>query len=78
MARIEIPMEEYNSLKQKVRELESTLGDVSKEAALYKEKLGNLKGLIIDLENETLIDRVFHWKGVVEPFKKEITDGKTD
>lgn len=69
MARIEISMEEYNSLKNKIKQLESTLVDVSKEASTYKEKLGILEGLVIDLDNEKLVDRLFSWKRIVKPFK---------
>jgi archaellum component FlaC len=69
MARIEISMEEYNSLKNKIKQLESTLVDVSKEASTYKEKLGILEGLVIDLDNEKLVDRLFSWKSIVKPFK---------
>jgi archaellum component FlaC len=69
MARIEISMEEYNSLKNKIKQLESTLVDVSKEASTYKEKLGILEGLVIDLDNEKLVDRLFGWKSIVKPFK---------
>jgi archaellum component FlaC len=69
MARIEISMEEYNGLKNKIKQLESTLVDVSKEASTYKEKLGILEGLVIDLDNEKLVDRLFSWKSIVKPFK---------
>lgn len=69
MARIEIPMTEYNGLKNKIKQLESTLVDVSKEASTYKEKLGILEGLVIDLDNEKLVDRLFNWKSIVKPFK---------
>ena len=69
MARIEISMEEYNGLKNKIKQLESTLVDVSKEASTYKEKLGILEGLVIDLESEKLFDRLFTWKSIVKPFK---------
>ena len=62
-------MEEYNSLKNKIKQLESTLVDVSKEASTYKEKLGILEGLVIDLDNEKLVDRLFSWKSIVKPFK---------
>lgn len=72
MSRIEIPMEEYNSLKNKIKELEVTIADVSKEASTYKEKLGILESLIMDLENEKLIDRIFFWNRIVEPFKNTI------
>lgn len=69
MARIEIPMTEYNSLKNKIKELESTLADVSKEASVYKEKLAILEALVMDLDDEKLVDRVFTWKNIVKPFK---------
>ena len=69
MARIEISMEEYNGLKNKIKQLESTLVDVSKEASTYKEKLGILEGLVIDLDSEKLVDRLFSWKSIVKPFK---------
>lgn len=69
MARIEISMEEYNGLKNKIKQLESTLVDVSKEASTYKEKLGILEGLVIDLESEKLVDRLFSWESIVNPFK---------
>lgn len=69
MSRIEIPMTEYNGLKNKIKQLESTLVDVSKEASTYKEKLGILEGLVIDLDNEKLVDRLFSWKSIVKPFK---------
>lgn len=69
MARIEISIEEYNGLKNKIKQLESTLADVSKEASTYKEKLGILEGLVIDLDSEKLVDRLFSWKNIVKPFK---------
>ena len=69
MSRIEIPMTEYNGLKNRIKQLESTLVDVSKEASTYKEKLGILEGLVIDLDNEKLVDRLFSWKSIVKPFK---------
>lgn len=69
MARIEIPMTEYNGLKNKIKQLESTIVDVSKEASTYKEKLGILEGLVIDLDSEKLVDRLFSWKSIVKPFK---------
>lgn len=69
MSRIEIPMTEYNGLKNKIKQLESALVDVSKEASTYKEKLGILEGLVIDLDSEKLVDRLFSWKSIIKPFK---------
>ena len=69
MSRIEIPMSEYNALKNKIKQLESTLVDVSKEASIYKEKLEKLKGFVIDLGDESLIDRILRWKSIIKPLK---------
>lgn len=70
MSRIEIPMKEYNGLKSKVKSLEQTLVDVSKETAIYKEKLSILESLVMDLENEKILSRIFSWKNIVNPFKE--------
>lgn len=70
MARIEIPMKEYNGLKSKIKSLEQTLVDVSKEASVYKEKLNILESLVMDLENENILNRIFSWKNIVNPFKE--------
>jgi len=70
MSRIEIPMEEYNGLKNKIKSLEQTLVDVSKETAIYKEKLSILESLVMDLESEKILSRIFSWKNIVNPFKE--------
>ena len=77
MARIEIPMEEYNGLKNKIKSLEQTLVDVSNETAIYKEKLSILESLVMDLEGEKVLNRIFSWKNIVNPFKEVFKkDGK--
>lgn len=75
MARIEIPIEEYNGLKNKIKSLEQTLVDVSKETAIYKEKLSILESLVMDLENEKILNRIFSWKNIVNPFKEVFKKG---
>ena len=70
MARIEIPMKEYNGLKSKIKSLEQTLVDVSKETAAYKEKLSILESLVMDLEGEGVLNRIFSWKNIISPFKE--------
>lgn len=70
MSRIEIPMKEYNGLKNKIKSLEQTLVDVSKETSVYKEKLSILESLVMDLENEKILSRIFSWKNIVNPFKE--------
>lgn len=75
MSRIEIPIEEYNGLKNKIKSLEQTLVDVSKETAIYKEKLSILESLVMDLENEKILSRIFSWKNIVNPFKEVFKKG---
>ena len=70
MARIEIPMKEYNGLKNKIKSLEQTLVDVSKETTVYKEKLSILESLVMDLEDEKVLNRIFSWKNIVNSFKE--------
>ena len=69
MSRIEIPLAEYKSLKNRINNLESSLTDVSKEASVYKEKLDTIKGLINDLGNEKLFARIFLYKSILKPLK---------
>lgn len=67
MARIEISIEEYNALKDKIKELESTLVDVSKETSFYKEKYKDAESLVYDLEAEGFVGRLLKWKKVISP-----------
>lgn len=69
MSRIEIPISEYQGMKSKIRDLENALNSVSKEAATNKEIIEQAKALVVDLENEPFLIRLFHWKSVIEPFK---------
>ena len=69
MSRIEIPISEYQGMKSKIRDLENALNSVSQEAATNKEMIEQAKALVVDLENEPFLIRLFHWKSVIEPFK---------
>lgn len=70
MSRIEIDITEYQGMKTKIRNLESALNSVSKEAAVNKEYIEQIKALISDLEEEPFLGRLFRWKSVVQPFKE--------
>lgn len=70
MSRIEIPIEEYQGMKTKIKNLEDALNSVSKESAVNKERIENLKVLIADLEGEAFLNRLFRWKSIIEPFKE--------
>lgn len=69
MSRIEIPIEDYNGFKERIKALEKTISDISKEASEYKEKLSDIKLLVMDLEKEGLLNRIFSWKNIIKQFK---------
>ena len=71
--RIELPIAEYQGIKNKVKNLEDALNSVSKEAAANKEVIEQLKALVADLENEGFFNRLFGWKKIIEPFKTLFT-----
>ena len=70
MARIEISMEEYDALKNKIKNLEEQIVIDSKEIKKYKSDLEDLFFAIEDLENEGLFDRVFKWKNIINSLLK--------
>lgn len=65
--RIEITIEEYQGMRKKIKDLESALNSVSQEAAMNKEIIEQAKAIVVDLEEESFIDRLFRWKSIVEP-----------
>lgn len=73
MARIEIEMSEYQSLKKQIRDLNSALNTISKDASFYKEKYNQLKTIFLDLENEGLYNRIFNWKKIIRTIKNVST-----
>jgi uncharacterized protein YigA (DUF484 family) len=68
--RIEIEISEYQGMRKKIKDLESALNSVSKEAATNKEIIEQAKALVVDLEEESSFDRLFRWKNVIEPIEK--------
>ena len=68
--RIEIEISEYQGMRKKIKDLESALNSVSQEAATNKEIIEQAKALVVDLEEESLFDRLFRWKNVIEPIEK--------
>ena len=68
--RIEIEITEYQGMRKKIKDLESALNSVSKEAATNKEIIEQAKALVVDLEEESLFDRLFRWKNIIEPIEK--------
>ena len=70
MSRIEITIEEYQGMRNKIKNLESSLNSVSQEAASNKEKIEQAKALVEDLQNESFINRLFNWKDITTPLKE--------
>lgn len=67
MARIDLDITEYQGMRDKIKNLESALNLVSKEAAHNKEIIEQAKTLVEDLHEEGLLNRMFKWKSIIEP-----------
>ena len=76
MSRIEIPLKEYNGLKDKIKSLENDLSKATKEASLYKEKYFDLKSVAENLKNETMLSRIFKWKRIISPLSEIVSNEK--
>lgn len=74
MASIEIPIEEYNAYKDKIKALENTIANMSKEVDFYKGKYQDIESLVEDLKKESIISRAFKWKSVTEPLVKSFNN----
>lgn len=66
MARIEISMEEYNSLRGKIKELEFKLVEMDKQIQYYKDYLNNTRNIVENAMEEPLFKRMFSWKKIKE------------
>lgn len=66
MARIEISLDEYNSLKNKNKELESVIGKQKQEIAALKEKNEEYKNLLEDISELKFFERTIHWKNTID------------
>jgi hypothetical protein len=69
MAKIELDMKEYQGMISKIKNLESALNSVSTEAAQHKEMIEQAKALIVDLDEEKFLRRLFHWKSLTTQLK---------
>ena len=69
--RIEIPMEEYNGMRERVRELETTVVSKDKEIEALKDKLLGIQNDIDDIAELTLFERMFGWNKNVERIIKD-------
>ena len=69
MSRIDIGMKEYQGMRDKIKNLESALNSVSTEAAINKELLEKARALVVDLDGEGFLNRLFSWSSVTKPLK---------
>jgi uncharacterized protein Yka (UPF0111/DUF47 family) len=60
--RIEIPMDEFKGMKEKIDSLEKTLASKDKEIEVLKDKVLNLENAVDDIADTPLFERVFNWK----------------
>ena len=66
MARIEISLDEYNSLKNKKKELEAIIGSQKEEIASLKEKNEEYKDLLKEVSELKFFERAIHWKNTMD------------
>jgi len=59
--RIEIPMDEYRGMKDRIEELEKTLVSKDKEIENLKDKCLTVETQLEDIVSLSLSERVFNW-----------------
>ena len=71
--RIEIPLDEYNIMSQKIKEHEKVINSISHEASILKEENEALRDLLNEIHRMNLFDRVTQWANIkrkIEGFLK--------
>ena len=66
MARIEISLDEYNSLKNKKKELEAIIGSQKQEIETLNEKNEEYQDLLKDISELKFFERTIHWKNTID------------
>jgi hypothetical protein len=64
--RIEIPMDEYKGMKEKIESLEKTLASKDKEIEVLKNSHLVSQNALEDIVALSLFERVFNWKSNVK------------
>jgi hypothetical protein len=64
--RIEIPMDEYKGMKEKIESLEKTLASKDKEIEVLKNSNLVSQNALEDIASLSLFERVFNWKSNVK------------
>ena len=67
MARIEISLDEYNALKERIVELEKNISKQDKTIEEQSSYIGELEETIaFILHDTTWFDRIFNWKTIID------------
>lgn len=69
--RIEISMNEYNSLKEQIEILNKSLVQANKKVDGYEEKIARLADTFVDLYGSTVQARLFKWNNICNPMFEE-------
>ena len=64
--RIEIPMNEFKGMREKIDSLEKTLASKDKEIEVLKDKNITLQNTLEDISTMSLFERIFNWKSNVK------------
>ena len=64
--RIEIPMDEFKGMREKIDSLEKTLASKDKEIEVLKDKNITLQNTLEDISAMSLFERIFNWKSNVK------------
>ena len=64
--RIEIPMDEFKGMREKIDSLEKTLASKDKEIEVLKDKNITLQNTLEDISTMSLFERIFNWKSNVK------------
>lgn len=71
MGRIEISLDEYNSMKAQIQAILDENVNIRKENELFKQRLEIADSLFDDVINTGFFQRLFSWqKNIITPIKK--------
>lgn len=73
MGRIEISLDEYNSMKDKIKQLEIENVNIRKNNELLLQNIEERNDILDDIYNTGLFERIFFWnKNILSQIKKYI------
>lgn len=74
MSRIEIPLDEYKGMKEKIESLEKALASKNDELTIVKNQKMILLDEIEDFTSLSLYERVFRWKSSIQEIFEELDE----